>query len=387
MKKDEFRTLKQGGRTLKEYMDDLCALSRYAPEDIDTDAKRRDKFLNGLKGDLKILLSVAYAPNYQTLLDQAITLDNNIRKEENRKRKFNSNKNHTEFSHKKHHSSEGSGSCSFHRHGDHCNKSNGHNFNGHNSNGHKSNGGYKSNPSFGHHNGHHNGHRNGHGNGNNGQRQSKSDGKRDLSGVMCYKCKKYGHYSSNCPELKTSDTTKPNPFQKGYVNHLDVEEVMNEPDAVIEIGLHKFPTHLVVLPSHGFDVILGMDYMIAYGGVIDCANRAITLTTPEGKKIRYKSRLEPKDIKLNYLKGVSLNHLKEVSLDQVAILREYLDVFPEELPGMPPDRDVEFFIDLLPGTGPISKRPYPISTDELKELKKQLEEQLHSGFVRESSSP
>jgi hypothetical protein len=62
VKKDEFRSLKQGGRTLKEYMDDLCALSRYAPDDIDTDAKRKEKFLNGLKGELKILL-VAYAPN------------------------------------------------------------------------------------------------------------------------------------------------------------------------------------------------------------------------------------------------------------------------------------------------------------------------------------
>ena len=85
LKKDEFRSLRQGGRTLKEYMDDLCVLSRYAPDDIDTDAKRKEKFLNGLRGDLKIPLSVAYAPNYQSLLDQAITLDNNIRKEENRK--------------------------------------------------------------------------------------------------------------------------------------------------------------------------------------------------------------------------------------------------------------------------------------------------------------
>jgi hypothetical protein len=55
-------------------------LSRYAPEDINTDAKRKDKFLSGLKGELKIPLSVAYAPNYQALLDQAITLNNNIRK-------------------------------------------------------------------------------------------------------------------------------------------------------------------------------------------------------------------------------------------------------------------------------------------------------------------
>jgi hypothetical protein len=74
VKKDEFRSLRQGGRTLKEYMDGFCALSRYAPDDIDTDAKRMENFLNGLKGELKIPLSVAYAPNYQSLLDQAITL-------------------------------------------------------------------------------------------------------------------------------------------------------------------------------------------------------------------------------------------------------------------------------------------------------------------------
>jgi hypothetical protein len=96
LKKDEFRTLMQGGKTLKEYMDDFFSLSRYAPDDVDTDAKRKDKFLTGLKGELKIPLLVAYAPSYQTLLDQAVTLDNNIRKKENRKRKFSSVKTHTE---------------------------------------------------------------------------------------------------------------------------------------------------------------------------------------------------------------------------------------------------------------------------------------------------
>ena len=105
----------------------------------------------------------------------------------------------------------------------------------------------------------------------------------------------------------------------------------------LEIGKYKFPTHLVVLPSQGLDVILGMDWMTTNGGVIDCVNRSITLTTPEGRRIRYKSRIEPKDIRLNHLKGVSLNHLKEVSLDQVSIVKEYPDVFPDELPGMPPD--------------------------------------------------
>jgi hypothetical protein len=79
--------------------------------------------------------------------------------------------------------------------------------------------------------------------------------------------------------------------------------------------------------------------------------------------------------------------LKGVSLEEVAVVREYPDDFPDELPGMPPDRDIEFLIELLPGTGPIAKRPYPLSTDELKELKKQLGEQSRKGFIRESSSP
>jgi hypothetical protein len=61
--------------------------------------------------------------------------------------------------------------------------------------------------------------------------------------------------------------------------------------------------------------------------------------------------------------------------------------FPEELPGMPPDREVEFVIDLLPGTAPISKWPYRMSVEELKELKKQLTELQEVGYIRPSSSP
>ena len=66
---------------------------------------------------------------------------------------------------------------------------------------------------------------------------------------------------------------------------------------------------------------------------------------------------------------------------------EFPDVFLDDLPGMPPDRDIEFVIDLLPGTTPISKRPYRMVVNELEELKKQLKEFLDKKFIRPSSSP
>ena len=102
-----------------------------------------------------------------------------------------------------------------------------------------------------------------------------------------------------------------------------------------------------MLESQGLDVILGMDWMTIYGGIIDCANRTITLTTPEKKRIRFKSTFE--------LKGSKVNSLKGVRMEDVPIVREYPDVFPDELPGMPPDRDIEFLIELMPGTGPHSQ--------------------------------
>jgi hypothetical protein len=75
------------------------------------------------------------------------------------------------------------------------------------------------------------------------------------------------------------------------------------------------------------------------------------------------------------------------SIEDVPVVREYPDVFPEELPGMPPDRDIQFVIDLIPGTSPIAKKIYRMAAPELAELKKQLRELQWSGFIRPSSSP
>jgi hypothetical protein len=85
--------------------------------------------------------------------------------------------------------------------------------------------------------------------------------------------------------------------------------------------------------------------------------------------------------------GGSVQQLDGKTLADIRVVWEYPDVFPEELPGMPPDRDVEFVIDLLPGTAPISKRTYRMSSTQLIELKKHIKELLEKGFIRPSSSP
>jgi hypothetical protein len=73
--------------------------------------------------------------------------------------------------------------------------------------------------------------------------------------------------------------------------------------------------------------------------------------------------------------------------ERVSVVEEFMDVFPEELPGMPPEREVEFYIDLLPGTTPIAKKSYHMAPTKLAELKTQIAELQQKGFIRPSSSP
>jgi hypothetical protein len=79
--------------------------------------------------------------------------------------------------------------------------------------------------------------------------------------------------------------------------------------------------------------------------------------------------------------------LKEAKLKDIRVVNEFQDVFPRELPGMPPDREIEFTIDLIPGTTPIAQAPYKMRPKELVELKEQLDELQQKGFIQESISP
>jgi hypothetical protein len=157
------------------------------------------------------------------------------------------------------------------------------------------------------------------------------------------------------------------------------------PKVNLKIRGVDFVANFIVLESKGIDVILGMVWLTKHKVLIKCIEKSVKLTTPEGNEMEFVAEL------LVTAKGVA-NHVKVNQLDanqgsKVSVVNEFPDVFPEELPGMPPDRDIEFVIELKPGTTPIYKTAYRMATLELAELKLHIKELLKKGFIRPSSSP
>jgi hypothetical protein len=129
-----------------------------------------------------------------------------------------------------------------------------------------------------------------------------------------------------------------------------------------------FGSTTIVLEESDIDPILGMKLLKECNAIIHCAKGTVELTSPDRDRFEVTATLSPSTKPSIYqLEGKFVG-------DHIHVIRDYLDVFPEELPGMPSDRDVEFVIELIPGTTLISKRPYRMSLEELKELEKQLKD-------------
>ena len=127
------------------------------------------------------------------------------------------------------------------------------------------------------------------------------------------------------------------------------------------------------------------------GVTIDCARRAVQLVGPKGQRVAIQAS-EPSG-QLHHM-GVTASEPSEQlqpvgarPTDGIRVVCEFPDVFPDSLPGMPPDREIEFIIDLLPGTAPIAKRQYRMAPPELALLKESIDELLAKGYIRPSSSP
>jgi hypothetical protein len=141
-----------------------------------------------------------------------------------------------------------------------------------------------------------------------------------------------------------------------------------------------FSTDLIILEGQGLDVILGMSWMKLHKAVLDIAGRLIHLDSPVyGKVILHLPAI-------SRIKA-SLHHVAELKLEDIHVIQEFLDVFLDDLPGMPPERAIVFKVELQPGTAPIAKAPYKMSPVKLKELKIQLQVLLDKGYIHPSISP
>ncbi|KAA0061201.1 pol protein [Cucumis melo var. makuwa] len=262
-------------------------------------------------------------------------------------------------------------------------------------------------------------------------------GGRCLAGSgVCFRCRQPGHTADVCPR-KPFETTPPQPSasQQGRVYATTRQEAERAGTVVTgtlpilghyafvlfdsgsshsfissvfvqHVGLEVEPLGSVLSVStpsgEDFDVILGMDWLSANHANIDCFGKEVVFNPPSGASFKFRGAgmvCIPKVISAmkaskllsqgtwGILASVVDIREPEVSLSSEPVVREYPDVFPDELPGLPPPREVDFAIELESGTTPISRAPYRMAPAELKELKVQLQELLDKGFIRPSVSP
>ncbi|GJV19625.1 putative reverse transcriptase domain-containing protein [Tanacetum coccineum] len=132
---------------------------------------------------------------------------------------------------------------------------------------------------------------------------------------------------------------------------------------------HPFNINLIPVELGSFDVIIGIDWLAKYHVVIVCDEKLVRIPFENETLIKTKDKSERK------------------RLEDVSIVQDFLEVFPEDLSGLPPTQQVEFQIDLIPGAAPVARAPYRLAPSEMKELSDQLQELSDKGFIRPSSSP
>jgi hypothetical protein len=134
-----------------------------------------------------------------------------------------------------------------------------------------------------------------------------------------------------------------------------------------------FTADLTVLESIGIDMILGMDWLAKHNAMVSCNPKCIQLEHPSGTKVW----IEPQSPEI----AMMLCNMSGKEIEEIPVVCDFPDVFPEELTRLPSDQDVELVIELMPGAGPVAKSPYRMSSKELDELKKQLKKLLKQGFT------
>jgi hypothetical protein len=175
------------------------------------------------------------------------------------------------------------------------------------------------------------------------------------------------------------------------IHHIDTPYLISTPGgrvltkqtvmhAPLDLAGKLYKPSLIVVDGQGLDIILGMGWMRAHKALLDTVTRVVQLNSSlYGTQVLQLSVIP--------VATPSVHHTAAQNLEDIPVACEFSDIFLEDLPGMPPDRDVEFAIELQLGTAPISRRPYKMTPKELAELNVQLNELLDKGYIRPSFSP
>ena len=158
-------------------------------------------------------------------------------------------------------------------------------------------------------------------------------------------------------------------------------------DCPVVIYGRQLYAHFLIIDMPSFDTVLGMDWLGTFYATIDCRQRKVLFKIPDHPEFAFlsgSSSLGPVEYKAERVTSEAMN--MEVEEEMPRVVRDFEDVFPEEVIGLPPDRCLEFSIDLVPGAQPISRAPYRMAPTELAELRNQVDDLLERGLIRPSTS-
>ncbi|GJS54649.1 putative reverse transcriptase domain-containing protein [Tanacetum coccineum] len=224
----------------------------------------------------------------------------------------------------------------------------------------------------------------------------------------CYECGGTDHFKAACPTLNQAPRpggNRPNqvaannggqgrgnngiePSDLGFSYEIEIAtgQLVEIDKAIrgckVEIEGHVFDINLIPFGSGSFNVIIGMDWLSNHKAEIICHEKVVRIPLPDGKVLRVIG--ERPEEKMRHLMSAKA---KEQKQEEIVVVRDFLEVFSDDLSGLPPIREIEFRIELVPGAIPVVKPPYRVSPSEMEELLSQLKELQDNGFIRPSSSP
>ncbi|KAI3776076.1 hypothetical protein L1987_45837 [Smallanthus sonchifolius] len=173
-------------------------------------------------------------------------------------------------------------------------------------------------------------------------------------------------------------------------------------DCSLELNDHTFPINLVPMPLGSFDIIIGMDWLSNHHAEIICFEKCIRIPLPSRETLRVFGEKPCKGLNLMscttaqkylrkkyvaFLAHIVQKDVKKKSIQDIPIIRDFPEVFPEDLSGLPPVRQVDIRIELVPEAKPVARAPYRLAPSEMQELASQLQELSDKGFIRPSHSP